>query len=198
MSVNSQIYVRLNGRLVIANEYELNYGERMVSRARYGIAYAMNTIEKFSHSWAEDKELCKCLSRTLDVDFDTKTLLLSEDILNFSKVLVDEKEVSQDDIRGFVFGRICCHGILFIDINSKRKAVRYAFTDNDMTTPLDAAGYMLWDNFNSEDELRKHLLELNDDAWRAYQLNKIFLSEVPLLTQQELDDFLYDTEINTK
>ena len=39
MGQRSQIYVRYNKKLVIANYYQWNYGEQMISRARYGIEY---------------------------------------------------------------------------------------------------------------------------------------------------------------
>ena len=39
MGQRSQIYLRHNGDLVFANYYQWNYGERMVSRARWGIGY---------------------------------------------------------------------------------------------------------------------------------------------------------------
>ena len=39
MGMRSQIYVKYNDRLIIANYYGWNYGERMISRARYGMEY---------------------------------------------------------------------------------------------------------------------------------------------------------------
>ena len=34
MGQRSQIYIRYNGKLIVANYYQWNYGERMISRCR--------------------------------------------------------------------------------------------------------------------------------------------------------------------
>lgn len=39
MGQRSQIYLRYNGKLVFASYFQWNYGERMISRARWGIEH---------------------------------------------------------------------------------------------------------------------------------------------------------------
>ena len=52
MGQRSQIYIRYKtetGYHLIANYYQWNYGERMISRARYGIEY-LDSMRKY-YSW---------------------------------------------------------------------------------------------------------------------------------------------------
>lgn len=47
MGQRSQIYVRASGQLIVANYYQWNYAERMISRARYGIEY-IDSVKDYS------------------------------------------------------------------------------------------------------------------------------------------------------
>jgi len=47
MGQRSQVYVRYNKKLVVTNYYQWNYGERMISRARYGIEYIKDSLLEY-------------------------------------------------------------------------------------------------------------------------------------------------------
>ena len=55
MGQKSQIYVRFDKELVVANYYRWNYGERMISRARYGIEYIKDCLLEYKNWIFNDK-----------------------------------------------------------------------------------------------------------------------------------------------
>lgn len=77
MGQRSQIYYRLNNDLIVANYYQWNYGERMISRARYTIEYLKEMLDH-DYSW-ELKNKTK-ISRYFDINFDYKDIVISHDI----------------------------------------------------------------------------------------------------------------------
>lgn len=70
MEQRSQIYVRYNKKLVVTNYYQWNYGERMISRTRYGIEYIKDCLLEYKDWIFNDKSYIQKLSRTFDVDFE--------------------------------------------------------------------------------------------------------------------------------
>lgn len=68
MGQRSQIYVRASGQLIVANYYQWNYAERMISRARYGIEY-IDSVKDYSdwiflrdvnvEQWQSSAQKCK-------------------------------------------------------------------------------------------------------------------------------------------
>lgn len=81
MGQRSQIYVRYNKKLVITNYYQWNYGERMISRARYGIEYIKeNYLEYRTWIFNNESDMEK-LRRIFDVNFDMKDIVMSIDII---------------------------------------------------------------------------------------------------------------------
>ena len=45
MGQRSQIYVRYNGDIIVANYYQWNYAERMISRTRSILEYIKTNLE---------------------------------------------------------------------------------------------------------------------------------------------------------
>ena len=69
MGQRSQIYIRYNNGEVkglIANYYQWNYGERMISRARWGIESILDTL-KYEWYYQQKCNVTK-LSRIFDVN----------------------------------------------------------------------------------------------------------------------------------
>ena len=76
MGQRSQIYVRASGQLIVANYYQWNYAERMISRARYGIEY-IDSVKDYSN-WIFLRDVnVEHLRRILDVNFDLKDYQIS-------------------------------------------------------------------------------------------------------------------------
>lgn len=137
MGQRSQIYVRYNGKLIIANYYQWNYGERMISRARYGIEYILE-YGKYAFYQIEK------LRRIFDVNFDMKDIVISSDIFKeYEEWVVDYPKTPFLD---FCF--LTQHnndGKLLVDIQGG--AIKYAFLDYDCNVDriMDAEQYMEWD-----------------------------------------------------
>jgi len=80
MGQRSQIYVRFfDGEKIrlIANYYSWNYGERMISRARYGIE-TIKTILGFNGLHYNFSTNITKLQRIFDVNFDMDHLFLTK------------------------------------------------------------------------------------------------------------------------
>ena len=183
MSEAAQIYVRYNGkkgRGLIANYYSWCYGERLVSRARYGIEWI---IEKLSSKRLHDRWYLIRLSRILDTNFDMKDVTISQDII---KERLDR--YPEDNFRESVFlTQQNDDGKLFIDIC--KDFVKYAFTDRDANLEhiMDAESYMVW-NVGPEWRCNPHI---EKDMIAACDENIKYLSEhAQLMTPEELEDFI--------
>lgn len=138
---SSQIYVRYEGKLIIANYYQWNYGERMISRARYGmkkIQYCLEHNLDFAFHSIQDVQK---ISRLFDVNFDMKDVTLSTNI--FSKY----KEFGENSETLVIMGSFQDNsdGQLLIDIVGGK--IKYVFIDPYTVEfkPLSAAEYMDWD-----------------------------------------------------
>lgn len=109
MGQRSQIYVKVDGKLAVANYYQWNYGTRMVSRARHGIEYIKNSIE-YPFIFFEEK-----FRRIWDVNFDYQDMVLS------SNIMTEWQEYKW----GGLFSEFCFDGQdnndgkLFVDVNTK-------------------------------------------------------------------------------
>lgn len=146
MGQRSQIYVRYNGHLMMANYYQWNYGERMISRARYGIQYL---IENFLEPGYSPLHYANKISRIFDVNFDMKDVHIS------SNIFEEYKELFADDC---TFSEYCFEwqdnndGRLLIDItaaeSTKSYKVKYAFLDNELNVDrrMTAEAYLFWNH----------------------------------------------------
>lgn len=91
MGQRSQIYVRynkkdmngVNRKKLIANYYGWNYGERMISRARWGIEFIKEylSLGYNGYNWFEQPGSDVHLSRVFDANFDMHDISISSDII---------------------------------------------------------------------------------------------------------------------
>ncbi len=140
MGLRSQIYVRADGRLIIANYYEWNYGTRMISRARWGIEYLKEHIK---YGWAfRDSAYVTRMSRVFDTNFDMHDVALSCDIIK-------ERNEQFPDIglNDYLFrDQDNNDGQLLVDVNTAAGTIKYAFIEEGGTEPMDGNEYMCWDD----------------------------------------------------
>lgn len=186
MGQRSQIYVRYNKKLVIANYYQWNYSERMISRARYGIEYIKdNLLEYRSYVFRNPYEM-KRLSRIFDANFDMKDIQISQNIIEEWK-----EQFFEDDFNDIVFmSQDNNDGKLFVDI-LEDGTIKYAFLDNtcDMGNIMNAAKYMEWD---SEDWRNSSYID--NEQKKLCEDNLKSIEEMAILmTKEEVKDFIsYD------
>ena len=61
MGQRSQIYIRIidenNNITLIAKYFQWNYGEKMISRAKYGIEYIKENLIYINQNWIQEKVL---------------------------------------------------------------------------------------------------------------------------------------------
>lgn len=147
MGQRSQIYVRYEGKLIIARYYQWNFAERMISRARYGIELMKHDIDEgnnfcFVHEWYIDRYI-----RIFDTNFDMKDVSISLDI--FKEFEGFQKHTPELDFTKFCFiEQDNNDGKLLIDISGN--AIKYAFLDDSTDTNhiMTAEQYMDWDSEN--------------------------------------------------
>lgn len=186
MGQRSQIYVRYNKKLVITNYYQWNYGERMISRARYGIEYIKENYIKYRGWIFNDTSYLRKLSRIFDVNFDMKDVTISQDIVEEWK-----EDFQEDNFNEFVFKMQDNNdGKLFVDI-SEDGTIKYAFLDYECNVDhiMNATQYMDW---NSEDW--KNSKYISDEGKQACKENLGKIEEMAvLMNKEELEDFInYD------
>lgn len=190
MGQRSQIYVRIENergeKFLIAKYFQWNYGQYMLSRARYGIEYCINNMEYLSL----DNTTLEELSRFLEVNIDIKSLVLGANIIkeynDWGERLRNKKEFKE-----YVFEQQDNNdGKLFIDVNQKNKTIKYCLTDYDLKIFKSGKEYLDWDcedwcNFESkyydeeiEKRCRKNITEINKMA--------------EVMTEEELKDFIND------
>lgn len=185
MGQRSQIYVRYNGEIIIANYYQWSFGDKMISRARHGIEYLIDCYLKqgYSHVFSPNGYIEK-FRRYFDVNFDMKDVAVSQNIIT------DYQDESPDDMD---FPSYCFYeqanndGKLFIDIkqreHSKEYTLKYAFLDwnCNLDNIMTAADYMKWNHYE----------EYLDDKEKAIcKKNLEYLSSIEVLSKDELQDFL--------
>lgn len=189
MGMRSQIYVRYNNgnkKGLIAKYYSCNYGEEMVSRAKWGIEHI---LRKLLYKWYyTDKSNVKRLSKIFDANFDTCDVAVSCDILQ------EFEELFQgENFREHVFQKQDNNnGKLFVDICDD--SVRYAFMDSEANSDniMDGEAYMRWDCGNGENWRKRE--SLSEDEIRTCEENIKFISEnATLMSKEEVEEFInYD------
>lgn len=189
MGQRSQIYVRFNvgdKKGLIANYYQWNYGERMISRARAGIEKILETL-KYEWYYTTKSNVTK-LSRILDANFDMRDVQLSVDIINEHSVEFPEKQFNEY----VFFTQDNNDGKLIVDILPD--GVKYAFLDYDASSDaiMDGEAYMKWD---VSKEWRKYG-NLEEDEIRTCEDNIEYINtHATLMTKEEVREFLfYDYE----
>lgn len=142
MGQRSQIYVRYNGELIIANYYNWNHSERMISRARYGIEYIYYHLKQGHDYYFKENDYIEKIKRIFDVNFDLRDIAISGNLLKEF-----EEYGGNKDLHEFLFdGQDNNDGVLLIDIQNNR--VKYSFLDYECNTDniMSAKEYMDWDN----------------------------------------------------
>ena len=183
MGQRSQIYIRYNKKLVIANYYQWNYGERMISRARHGIEYIKDNLLEYRNFIFDDPHYMKQLSRIFDVNFDMKDVQISANI-------IEEwgEQFFDDDFNDVVFIQQDNNdGKLFVDI-LENGVIKYAFLDCncDMENIMSAAKYMDWD---SKDWRNSEYID-NEQKKQCEDNLKTIEEIATLMTKEEIEDFI--------
>lgn len=182
MGQRSQIYVRFDGQLIIANYYQWNYSERMISRARYGIEFIASNSD-YKWFFLRDTNIER-LRRIFDINFDMKDYQISQKIIDEWK-----NQFSSDLFNDVVFNwQDNNNGQLFINI-SKEGKISYAFKkieDKAGQEPMSATEYMDWDRRRWQES------ETLTKAEKAICLRNIKYIEkaARLMTPGELNEFL--------
>lgn len=94
MGQRSQIYVRYGNKLVVANYYQWNFGERMINRARYGIEYIKDNLIQYKDYIFNNSYEMKRLGRIFDVNFDRKDVQMGQNIVQEWKEQFSDKNCS--------------------------------------------------------------------------------------------------------
>ena len=180
MGQRSQIYVRYNSRLIIANYYQWNYAERMISRARWGIEYLKDFVDNGYDFAFLDSSYITRFSRIFDTNFDMHDVAISCDIVKEYHELFPDR-----DFNDSVFNKQDNNdGQLFVDIQDGK--IFYCFRDMYTNKRMGAARYMTWDSPGW-----KKSKYLDDDAKTTCEENiKAIDKMATLMTKQQLEDFL--------
>lgn len=150
MGQRSQIYViykdNQNRDCISATYFQWNYGERMVSRARYLMGwlknqasfYAIDLYNVFSLSYVANK-----IRYIASVNFDYKDVVIGQDLIEEWK---DYKQgVPNANLNDYIFNADNNDGCLFIDARIP-KQLRYAFTTYDYKDGvMGPEAYLKWD-----------------------------------------------------
>ncbi len=194
----SQIYIRFNykdRKGLIANDYNWYYGERMISRARWGIELINENFKTYINKYDREK-----LSRIFDVDFDRKEIEVGLDMLdvgfdrkNIEWGSFDIAEISKNTEKFFLKKIKKCKnhdGKLFIDIDNGMFTftIKYAFLDRVANSDniMDGEAYMAWDRVK---EWRT--LSIPSKEVLACEENIKFISKnAKLMTKEEVEEFI--------
>lgn len=202
MGQRSQIYVRYNGTVIIANYYGWNYSERMISRARYGMETIKSYLDEGYDFVFKDKNYIKRISRIFDVNFDMKDVAISSNIF---KEYTEDGWCNDYDLPQFMFYmQDNNNGKLFIDIQTeigkdditgrdvlKSYNIKYALTDYNIKKTMSASEYMNYDCGKDwktpTDYLTKEDIDICKENIR--KINNI----AKVMTKEEIQNFLETT-----
>lgn len=185
MGQRSQIFIRYNKKLIVANYYQWNYGERMISRARSIIEYLKANLEYPWYFESAD------LSRYCDVNFDYRDISRSSNIF---KEWEDFKTMyGITDFNKFIFTEQDNNdGKLLIDVDTQSKTIKYCLLDCDNKFVMSAEDYLKWDTYYSghyEDvnwELHYNQKCIEYTKENIQSINK----NAQLMSKQEVDEYL--------
>ena len=144
MGQRSQIYViykdKQNRDCISATYFQWNYGERMISRARYTMEWIKGQVADFSSLWCTAHKLRYIES----VNFDYKDVVIGQDLIEEWK---DYKQgVPNANLNDYIFNADNNDGCLFIDTRVPQN-LRYAFTTYDYKDGvMGPEAYLKWDD----------------------------------------------------
>ena len=199
MGQRSQIYIKYNVNYVsglstpnpkthnykglIARYFGWNYGERMISRARYVIEEIQN--EFMEYKWMfNDKEKLEKLKRFCETNFDMKDIVFSTDILK------EMKDCNDGDL---LFNQDNNDGQLFIDVTDN--GIKYCFMNfYNEGEPMDGEEYMKW-NCENENHPNWHIpykyMDRRTILYTEKNIKKIN-QMATLMTLDEIKSFVED------
>ena len=181
MGQRSQIYLRANGKLIFAHYYQWNYGERMISRARWGIEWVQTLMGECPDILFKSEHYIQKMRRVFDVNFDMKDVQISCDIVQEWK-----EQFSDEDFNEIVFdGQDNNDGQLFVDIKDGK--IYYCFRDMYKNTIMDAHCYMNWDEEGWEES--EYLSQEDKNTCRENM--KAIEEMATLMSAEQLDDFIH-------
>lgn len=150
MGQRSQIYViykdNQNRDCISATYFQWNYGERMISRARYLMGwlkgqntfYAVDSYNIFSLSYVAHK-----IRYIASVNFDYKDVVIGQDLIEEWKAY--KQGVPNANLNDYIFYADNNDGCLFIDARIPSH-LRYAFTTYDYKDGvMGPEAYLKWD-----------------------------------------------------
>lgn len=190
MGQRSQIYIKIKDNYnktpkLYAKYFSWNFGERMISRARYGIEYIKRNEKKLESASTQEK-----INRIFDVNFDMKDITITSDLIT------EWIEQFADDFKANSY--IFCHGEnndgrLFIDVNENAE-IKFCFTDSELNI-LTPEEYMNWDypTWRNSKFLSKENLQICENNIKFINQN------AKLMTKEELQEFInfdYSKQIN--
>lgn len=177
MGQRSQIYIRIwdkeNKPTLYAKYFQWNYGERMISRAKYGIEYIKDSIEYLGIKSVQEK-----INKIFDINFDMKDVALTCDIIKEWA-----EQFPNEDFNTMVFEQQDNNdGKLFVDVHENGE-IKYCLTDYDFKI-LPPNTYMDWEDENWEvskyvdvETCKKNIEYINENA--------------KLMTDKELQEFIH-------
>lgn len=148
MGQRSQIYViykdNQNRDCISATYFQWNYGERMVSRARYlmGWIKAQNSLYNNLYSDYLPFVIYK-IRYVASVNFDYKDVTIGTDLIEEWKEV--RKQYPNTNLNDYIFNADNNDGCLFIDARIPQQ-LRYAFTTYDYKDGvMGPEAYLKWD-----------------------------------------------------
>lgn len=184
MGQRSQIYVRYGNKLVVANYYQWNFGERMISRARYGIEYIKDNLIQYKDYIFNNSYEMKRLGRIFDVNFDMKDVQMGENLVQEWKEQFSDEKLFND----VVFKQQDNNdGKLFVDI-LKDGTIKYAFLDSecDIENVMSANQYM---DRNYKNWKKSKFIE-SEQKLLCINNIKAIKEMAELMTKEEVEDFI--------
>ena len=150
MGQRSQIYViykdNQNRDCVSATYFQWNYGERMISRARY----LMGWIKGQNLFYSSDNNLFSLsyvaykIRYIASVNFDYKDVVIGQDLIEEWKAY--KQGVPNANLNDYIFNADNNDGCLFIDARIPQQ-LRYAFTTYDYKDGvMGPEAYLNWDD----------------------------------------------------
>ena len=193
MGQRSQIYIRINdednNKILFAKYFQWNYGERMISRAKYGIEYIKRNIKYLSLDSVQER-----INKIFDINFDMQDIALSQDIIQEVRNDFWGKKASTND---YIFlNQDNNDGKLFVDCYQATCEIKYCFTDYDMNI-LTPNKYMEWDigkNWNSSNHYSDYELNKNwQEVISICKDNIKFINgNAKMMNNFELEQFIND------
>lgn len=188
MGQRSQIYVKVDNKLEIANYYQWNYGTRMISRAKYGIEWIQKNIN-YPYTLKRNGYEFEKFRRIWDVNFDYKDIIISSDIF---------KDWEYDKQYFENFNKYCYlqqdnnDGKLFIAVDTNNQTIKFTFTDCDLNI-LSPDQYMDWD---CEGWRKKDFGYIDaKEKQQCYKNIRDINSMAEQMSQEELLNFIETTSI---